>query len=113
MSKEIRVNQKHLTLDNRIFIEKSLDNGMSFKDISKHISKDPTTISKEVKKHRQLIVKSRWNHLEFCYEVSGIYSNTKGPGGLFAMQNLEILSIFSRSRTLTRPSPYSKPYVRY
>lgn len=54
MSKEIRVNQKHLTLDNRIFIEKSLDNGMSFKDISKHISKDPTTISKEVKKHRQL-----------------------------------------------------------
>ncbi|MBK5247755.1 MAG: helix-turn-helix domain-containing protein, partial [Peptostreptococcaceae bacterium] len=54
MSKEIRVNQKHLTLDNRIFIEKSLDNGMSFKDISKHISKDPTTISNEVKKHRQL-----------------------------------------------------------
>lgn len=54
MSKEIRVNQKHLTLDNRIFIEKSLDNGMSFKDISKHLSKDPTTISKEVKKHRQL-----------------------------------------------------------
>jgi IS30 family transposase len=54
MSKEIRANQKHLTLDNRIFIEKSLDNGMSFKDISKHLSKDPTTISKEVKKHRQL-----------------------------------------------------------
>ena len=54
MSREIRVSQKHLTLDNRIFIEKSLDNGMSFKDIGKHLSKDPTTISKQVKKHRQL-----------------------------------------------------------
>lgn len=41
---------KHLTLDNRIYIEKSLDNNMPFKEIAKYICKDPTTISKEIKK---------------------------------------------------------------
>jgi len=54
MSKEIRGNQRHLTLDNRIYIEKCLDNKMAFKEIAKYLCKDPTTISKEVKKHRQL-----------------------------------------------------------
>lgn len=52
MSKEIRGNQRHLTLDDRIYIEKALDKYMSFKDIAKFLRKDPTTISKEVKKNR-------------------------------------------------------------
>ncbi len=42
-------NQKHLTLDNRVYIEKSLDNNMPFKEIAKYICKDPSTISKEVR----------------------------------------------------------------
>lgn len=54
MSNLIPGNQKHLTMDNRIYIEKSLDNNMPFKEIAKYICKDPTTISKEVKKHRTL-----------------------------------------------------------
>jgi len=54
MSKEIRGNQKHLSLDDRIFIEKSLDSNSSFKEIAKYLCKDPTTISKEIKKHRQV-----------------------------------------------------------
>jgi len=45
-------NQKHLTLDNRIFIEKCLDQDMTMKDIAKPLCKDPSTISKEIKKHR-------------------------------------------------------------
>ena len=52
MSNLIPGNQKHLTLDNRVFIEKCLDQDMSMKDIAKPLCKDPTTISKEVKKHR-------------------------------------------------------------
>ncbi len=52
MSSIIPVNQKHLTLDNRVFIEKCLDQDMAMKDIAKPLCKDPSTISKEVKKHR-------------------------------------------------------------
>ena len=52
MSSLIPGNQKHLTLDNRVFIEKSLDLDMSLKDIAKPLCKDPSTISKEIKKHR-------------------------------------------------------------
>lgn len=52
MSREIRGNQRHLTLDDRIYIEKCLEKNMTFKDISKFLCKDPTTISKEVKKNR-------------------------------------------------------------
>ena len=52
MSNLIPGNQKHLTLDNRVFIEKSLDLDMTLKDIAKPLCKDPSTISKEIKKHR-------------------------------------------------------------
>jgi len=46
---------KHLTLDDRIEIQECLSKGMSFKAIGRRISKDPTTVSKEVK--RNAIVK--------------------------------------------------------
>ena len=52
MSHLIPGNHKHLTLDNRVFIEKCLDQNMTMKDISKPLCKDPSTISKEIKKHR-------------------------------------------------------------
>lgn len=45
-------NQKHLTLEDRNYIEQALNQNMSFKEIGKFLSKDPSTISKEVKKHR-------------------------------------------------------------
>lgn len=41
-----------MTLDDRIFIEKELDKGSRFNVIAASLGKDPTTISKEVKKHR-------------------------------------------------------------
>lgn len=52
MSKEVRGNQRHMSLEDRVYIEKCLDKGMTFKDIAKFLCKDPTTISKEVKKNR-------------------------------------------------------------
>ena len=42
---------KHLTLDDRIAIQKTLKEGRSFVDIAAVIGKDPSTISKEVKAH--------------------------------------------------------------
>ena len=44
-------NQKHLTLENRIYIENELNKGTSFKDIARFLCKDPTTISKEIRSH--------------------------------------------------------------
>lgn len=52
MSKYIPGNQKHLTMEDRKYIEHSLNEGHSFKDIAKYLCKDPTTISKEVRLHR-------------------------------------------------------------
>lgn len=58
MGKYIPGNQKHLTLEDRKYIEKSLNAGCSFKDIARYLCKDPTTISKEIRLHRL----SDWYH---------------------------------------------------
>lgn len=52
MSKSIRGNHSHLTLSDRIFIEQELNQGSTFYSIAKSLHKDPTTISKEVKRSR-------------------------------------------------------------
>ena len=52
MSKYIPGNHKHLTVEDRLYIENSLNAGTSFKDIARYLCKDPSTISKEVRKHR-------------------------------------------------------------
>ena len=52
MSKQIPGNQKHMTLENRITIETGLNAGKSLKAIAQEINNDPSTISKEIKKHR-------------------------------------------------------------
>lgn len=54
MSKHIPGNQKHLILENRIYIKNSLNKGYFFKDIAKYLCQDPTTFSKEVRaRHAQ------------------------------------------------------------
>ena len=47
-------NQKHLTLSQRIKIEKELLSGKNFATIAKEIDKDPSTVSKEVRKHSKV-----------------------------------------------------------
>ena len=51
MSKNIPGNHHHLTLSDRIHIEKELNDNASFKEIAKYLCKDPSTISREVRKH--------------------------------------------------------------
>lgn len=65
MSRYIPGNQKHLTLEDRIYIENELNKGTSFKDIARFLCKDPTTISKEVKAHRL----SDWYHKGTFYNA--------------------------------------------
>ncbi len=45
---------KHLTDENRQDIQTGLNTGCTFKQIAKRIGKDPTTVSKEVKKHIEI-----------------------------------------------------------
>lgn len=66
MSKEIRGNQRHMTLDDRIYIEQALEKAMTFKEIAKFLKKDPTTISKEIKKHRTLKPRNSYGSLNTC-----------------------------------------------
>ena len=62
MSNLIPGNSKHLTLGDRQFIEKSLNEHRSFREIARYLCKDPSTISKEVWKHR---IVNTWNHGSF------------------------------------------------
>ncbi|MDV3426962.1 MAG: IS30 family transposase [Bacillota bacterium] len=66
MSKEVRGNQRHMTMDDRIYIEQALEKGIAFKDIGKFLRKDPTTISKEVKKHRMLKPRNIYGKYNSC-----------------------------------------------
>lgn len=50
--KKKRPNGKHLTEEERAFIAQALQAGVTFKEIGNSLSKDPTTISKEVKTNR-------------------------------------------------------------
>lgn len=51
ISKNIIPNQKHLTLSDRTYIEQELLQGSSFRSIAETLRKDPTTISKEVRRY--------------------------------------------------------------
>lgn len=53
MSQEIKGNHKHLTQSQRLIIEKGLNEQTPFAVIARKIQKDPSTISKEVRKHRE------------------------------------------------------------
>lgn len=43
---------KHLTLDDRKSIQMGLQEGRNFQEIAREIGKNPSTVSKEIRKHR-------------------------------------------------------------
>ena len=69
MSNYIPGNQKHLTLNDRLYIENELAKGTPFKDIAAFLRKDPTTISKEVRAHRI----SDWYHKGTFYNATFVF----------------------------------------
>ena len=69
MSRYIPGNQKHLTLEDRKYIEKSINEGLSFKEIARYLCKDPTIISKEIRLHRMSYLYRKgtfYNAHNFC-----------------------------------------------
>ncbi len=61
MNCKSKPNHKHLTKDDRDYIEEALNQNMTMKDIADFLAKDPTTISKEVKLHRVEKLPNRFN----------------------------------------------------
>ena len=53
---------KHLTYEERNFIEIGLNNGRNFLEIAKDLNKNRTTIMREVKKHRFKKIPSKFNN---------------------------------------------------
>ena len=90
MSKYIPGNQKHLTLNDRIYIENELSKGTTFKDIAAFLCKDPTTISKEVKSRRL----SDWYH-------KGTFYNAKN----FCVHRYHCKKTNASYQHSTKPSP--------
>ncbi len=67
ISKFIPGNHKHLTSADRLYIERQLNAGTSFKEIARYLCKDPSTISKEICSHR----------LSDFYPGKGLFLNAK------------------------------------
>ena len=53
--------QKHLTLEDRVIIETGLNAGSSMRAIALQLGKDPSTISKEVRKRRTHLERNTFN----------------------------------------------------
>lgn len=61
--------QTHLTLDERKIIQTGLENRCKKVDIARTIGKDPTTIAKEIKKHRTLSPRNTFNYPILCAHI--------------------------------------------
>ena len=57
---------KHLTLDDRKAIQEGIEKRLSKTAIAKSISKDPTTVAKEIKLHRTVKQRNRFNSPVIC-----------------------------------------------
>lgn len=74
MNNNLKGNQKHLTLSQRIEIEKGLLASKSFASIAKEIGKDPSTISKEVRKNAKI---SERKNMDFAPIPCALRKNCK------------------------------------
>ena len=85
----IMAKNAHLTLSERIIIESSLRDGMSFKQIAREVDKDPSTISKEIRSHFKVVEKDTFNpcrHRKDCKHFSDLCNPCKHKWGKFCRQ---------------------------
>lgn len=95
MIKKIIYDNTHLTLDERKTIQNGIETGLTKVEIARMISKDPSTIGKEIKKHRKLKPRNVFNldsiciHLKEChgckekcdkYEEMKCFRRDRSPG---------------------------------
>lgn len=60
---------KHMTFEDRLEIQECLNKGMNFKAIAQRIGKDPTTVSKEVKRHLETHQNGFYKNGEVCRKL--------------------------------------------
>ena len=95
MIKKVVYDNTHLTLDERKTIQNGIETGLTKVEIARMISKDPSTIGKEIKKHRKLKPRNVFNldslcvHLKEChgckekcdkYEEMKCFRRDRSPG---------------------------------
>lgn len=103
MSKYIPGNHKHLTAADRLYIERQLNAGSSFKDIARYLCKDPSTISKEIRAHR----------LSDFYPGRGLFLNAKTSASTASTARRRMSVARSFSVTLSvLPAPHATSTVR-
>lgn len=61
-----KLDQSHLTLEQRIIIQTGIENRGTKAAIAKTIGKDSTTVAKEIKKHREFRSRNTFNHPTDC-----------------------------------------------
>lgn len=66
---------KHLSLDDRKAIQEGIENGLSKTEIARRIFKDPSTISKEIIKHRTLKPRNHFNRPALCTKIKNCKLN--------------------------------------
>jgi len=66
MKKQQKQDQSHLTLEERKIIQKGIESRSNKVSIAKTIGKDPTTIAKEIRKHREFRTRNTYNYPTIC-----------------------------------------------
>lgn len=73
MNKQSIYKHSHLTLSDRIAIEQGIKDGMNFRQIADEIEKDPTTVSKEVKRaigfKEYMSIEVDCTHFNNCHQI--------------------------------------------
>lgn len=103
--------QKHLTLSDRIIIEKGLDEGKTFAAIATAVGKDPTTISKEVRKHRTLKQRKDKSVIPRCAHEKTVRLNAFAATAIYPVTNAINVVLFVRSISLGSVVDYAKPLI--
>ncbi len=78
------VKNAHLTFDERVTIEVSLRDNLTFKEIGNLVGKDPSTISKEVRGHYRVVEKDTFNpcaHRRSCKHYRDVCNPCKYKWG--------------------------------
>lgn len=68
MSRIINDN-KHLSLNNRKIIEQGIENRCKKLDIARTLGKNPRTIAKEIRLHRELKHRNTFNYPSICVNI--------------------------------------------
>lgn len=61
---------KHLTLEDRKMIQQCIEDRLSKTDAGRKLGKDPSTIAKEIKRHRTLKPRNRFNYPVVCQKAN-------------------------------------------